>query len=392
MEIYFDEFQQSEVTGDPFTNEITLDCIPIIPDGRNYWLIRAKGGGFFDDFTKNNFIAIGYNKINATDIADVIFDNKFNTEAMKIKIESLYPDEKRTGLVAGYIRCMYETIKKGDIVIVPSKNSQHLEIGIVQDDTLYFESNTTPSVIDDGQNIEIYCDYKIRRRVNWVKRIGKQYLDLKFYKALFSHNAISDINAYSSIIDRMIFTVFIKHGELHYQYKVRTTNVIPLSLYSQLNDAIQKLATEFNGENYGFTCDHENCSVKIQVESPGHIEFISKIDNCVYDLQSDDTALDQQENSSTQTEESHYRETTVSLSDFIKNTSPIGPVILVSIIGIVLAGGKIKCKSVKIECKGIILAVAEFIQKIKATNSKGFNEFLNVNEKMQSKKKNKKEG
>ena len=38
---------------------LSLFNVPKIEE-RNYWLVRTDGGNYFEDFTRNNYIAIGW--------------------------------------------------------------------------------------------------------------------------------------------------------------------------------------------------------------------------------------------------------------------------------------------------------------------------------------------
>ena len=37
--------------------------LPIFNDDNRFWLIRAEGGKFFDDFVNNDYVGIKYNRI-----------------------------------------------------------------------------------------------------------------------------------------------------------------------------------------------------------------------------------------------------------------------------------------------------------------------------------------
>lgn len=42
--------------------------IPILPDNPNYWLIRTESGSFYSTFKNENYVSIGFDKINIDDI------------------------------------------------------------------------------------------------------------------------------------------------------------------------------------------------------------------------------------------------------------------------------------------------------------------------------------
>ena len=80
--------------------------VPVIPQGKNYWLIRTLSGDLYDAFTDRNFVAIGYNEISLEAIHTINRSN--NEDSVKIKniknlVSDTYPDEKRPGLIANQI-------------------------------------------------------------------------------------------------------------------------------------------------------------------------------------------------------------------------------------------------------------------------------------------------
>lgn len=125
--------------------EEILDLFNIteIDTNRNYWLVRTKSGKYFDEFYIDGFIGIGWNKI-----SDMTIINS-DQEAVKNIIKQGYPDENRPGLIANQIIRFVKEMKKGDIVLIPSKNSRYVAFGELVDDNIYLED------IDNAEELEI---------------------------------------------------------------------------------------------------------------------------------------------------------------------------------------------------------------------------------------------
>lgn len=54
--------------------------IPVIDNTKNYWMIRTKGGIYFNDFFLNDYVAIGWDEI-----VDLELMTELNREALTEK-------------------------------------------------------------------------------------------------------------------------------------------------------------------------------------------------------------------------------------------------------------------------------------------------------------------
>lgn len=161
--------------------------IPIIPENRRYWLVRTKGGDYYQDFVEGNFVAIGYNQISEQIITEALKQKDRCKEFLKVQVEKFYPDETRSGLVSGYIINMMQGIKCSDIIVIPDKDSCNITFGEVDNSPAYFESLENikqTEFLRKDSNI-ITCPYFLRRHIIWKKTISKESLDLHLLKAFF---------------------------------------------------------------------------------------------------------------------------------------------------------------------------------------------------------------
>ena len=95
--------------------------ISVFSEERNYWLLRTQGGTYFDEFYFNNYIGIEW---------DDIVDNTIKSmETMAQIVSQKYPEEKRATYVAGQIWKFIHDFKKGDIVLIPNKDSKIIAFG-----------------------------------------------------------------------------------------------------------------------------------------------------------------------------------------------------------------------------------------------------------------------
>ena len=235
--------------------------IKILPSNPNYWLIRTESGSFYDIFKKNNYVSIGFDKINIDDIENL--DDK----EIKEKISILYPDYKKPGLVLGQLKNFLYKIENGDIIIIPSKKSRSLCVG---------QAVSNPYQIkEEIKNKEIKDDiltYKKRIEIKWIAEIKRNAFDVYIYKLLTSHHGIVSANEYKSFINRMIFPIYYQNGNIHMCFYINKNDNISLNdtfnFYSIIKEAIDIYNATTNSSIKG------NISVKSTVNSPGVIEFL----------------------------------------------------------------------------------------------------------------------
>lgn len=251
--------------------EFELICklldIPIINHERKYWLVRTESGIYFDDFYFNNYIALGWDKIENIKVLESMPEKDRND-----RIVALYPDEKRPGAIYNQIYKFTYDMHAGDIVLIPSENSSEIAFGELVDDVIYPYIESPLDTIEETSRP--LCKYNRRRKVSWIKSVKRDSLDPYLYKLMCSHAAISDASPYSNYIDRTLKSVFIKDNLIHVIYDVTTTENIPaINMISFITSAVNTIDVFNNitGTNY----NKNEIDLKLNVQSPGPVEFIS---------------------------------------------------------------------------------------------------------------------
>lgn len=239
---------------------------------RNYWLVRTNSGKNFQDFHLGDFIAIGNEDLELYDEIDTEIIKKENLEELKKVVNGFDPDHKRPGIIVNHLDRFVNQMKKGDIILSPSENSSYIAFGEILDDEIY--------EISDKEFEELYednrCYFKKRRKVNWLKIVEKENLDLYLHKLLNSHYAVTDANTYSHYIDRSLYNFFIKDDQLHIVFEVRKRDHISaVEILNFINNVIKSIDV-FN-DLYEKNYDKNKVDMKINVQSPGPIEFSSSI-------------------------------------------------------------------------------------------------------------------
>ncbi len=212
-------FNQIEELGDIFN-------IPVASDSQQVWFIRTSGGDYYDDFRFNNFVAIGWDKIPAEwVIKKPLFspdsDNNGNEahqllseKDFKNRVSDLYPDEKRPGLVYGQLNTFYNVMHVGDWIVIPSKGTQDLTIGILGD--IIHEEFEDRKVIPDQEYA--ICGYIHKRSVSWQRELPASY-DIYLQKSLRAQQTISNITDISSLVFRHLYPVYVVNNEVRITFQ-----------------------------------------------------------------------------------------------------------------------------------------------------------------------------
>ncbi|MCX6232925.1 MAG: hypothetical protein NTZ33_15455 [Bacteroidetes bacterium] len=227
----------------------------------NYWFVRTDYGRLFEDFYQNNFIAIGWDYLTLYDIRNG------NIEAIKKKMADIEKVDLNTFSGKMKISLAYNKIqtfislKKDDIIVMPSRNSDRLAFGRVDDDAAYEDLSVK--------------EFIKRRKVEWYEIKSMEDLNPIFYKVKSNQHAISSINHYASHIDRVIGNLFKKGDNTHYVLKIDKTDDVNFDELQLLMDNIKILMQNIN-QDFGFNENTNEFYIKINLQSKGNLELIKK--------------------------------------------------------------------------------------------------------------------
>ncbi|MCD5076665.1 hypothetical protein [Enterococcus gallinarum] len=254
-------------------NEKQLNRIPVleIPKETKYWVVRANGGEYYQDFLENNFIAIGDDKITKKNLDEKKKQDGFHDldsiEILKVIYGEKYPDLKPQSHTL-YSKRLYNfmfEMKKGDIIIVPSKSSNFFLIGVIDSDM--FDG---VSVVDDSEDTEIKpCPFIKRRKVTWIKEIGRASLPQKMFWVLSAHQTIFNVTEFSREINSLL-SFIVKYGdEVTASCFVSTNEGVTIKDWHELTSVL----IETTGN------DSDEIDMKIDVQSPGDIAVSAAVDS-----------------------------------------------------------------------------------------------------------------
>lgn len=275
-------FSQIEELGDIFN-------IPVASDTQQVWFIRTSSGDYYDDFRFNNFVAIGWDKIptewiirrplfqNPDDFRKTAdsstIDNRWSLvplteKEFKNRVSDLYPEEKRPGLVYGQLNTFYNVMQAGDWIVIPSKSTQVLTIGILGD--ILQEEIKERKTIPDNEYAN--CGYTHKRSVVWQRELPASY-DIYLQKSLRAQQTISNITDISELVFRHLYPVYVVNNEVRVTFQKTTEGELSVVSNIDLISAVIKIADQI-ASLYKVEPFIKDSSMKTAVGSPGIIELI----------------------------------------------------------------------------------------------------------------------
>ncbi|SDK92833.1 hypothetical protein SAMN04487898_11346 [Pedobacter sp. ok626] len=224
----------------------------------DYWFFRTDGGNYFETFLDHDFIAIGWNNITLADIRDkTILEVKSKIERVEVMPEESRSIKHKVSDIYNKVS-RFDQFKKGDIIVIPSVNSQLLAFGEIIDEKAYQAKS--------GVN---GCQYEKRRLVKWLTPgIPLKDLDPTFDKMRRGWHTVINVNAFDYYIDSVIHSVYIKDGNSHFVLKVQQRDDINLKDLAEVLLGLQNLMDVVNQE-FQLGENISESTIKIYLQSPG---------------------------------------------------------------------------------------------------------------------------
>jgi len=248
-----------------FSIDKVVENIRVVDKQRNYWFIRTYGGTLYDDFFDRSFVGIGFNSIPMSLIKRATNKGDGNTEPLKTAIQTAY--ELKLGEVtkaANQLIDFHQNVKIGDMIIMPSENSEEFAFGLIEGDIYQSESKGTFKFRDGFEPFP-----EKRRKVKWLKTLNKSDLNGDFRNLIMSRSAITDANNYRDVIEGYLSSVYIREDKLYLTIQIEQEEDINAFAFSEFLSCLTYFYAEFckeNGEEY-----NEELFLKIKVQSKGKV-------------------------------------------------------------------------------------------------------------------------
>lgn len=241
-----------------------MHSIPVIPDSKNYWLIRTQGGRYYHEFRRKGYIGVNWDEITLDEVS------RLNSDELTLLVKQHYPDKPRPGTSASQLRTFKNVIKKGDTVVITGVASNRFSIGEILEDTCYSEE-VSEAAIEANPKL---CPYNKRRKVKWIKEVHKWDVEMPMFKLLqHAQHTITDANEYKDVIESMIHDFYIRGEYAQLSLKVKKESHIPALSFFALGKEILDLANEFMDYSVENFADLEEIETQINVNSPGKVKF-----------------------------------------------------------------------------------------------------------------------
>lgn len=261
-----------------------VNSIEEIPATKRYWLIRTQSGSLYESFRENNIVALEHDEVPLFELNELHKtlggESTQMINAIKIKVRIAHEvitklagsddtvSPRKIGLVASQIyKFMYE-LKKGDIVVIPSTNSDFISFGIVLENHI---GDFSPEEVR-----KIGSESILKRRVKWVKDIQRIAIDPYLHRMFNSQQALNDVGSYAQVIERSLKDFFILDNEAHLILNVLTESNIPAKDLFGLGSEILNLVDEFSSKHQ-LGISSNDLQVTINLNSPGKIDLKSGI-------------------------------------------------------------------------------------------------------------------
>lgn len=252
--------------------------IKLIDSSVNFWMIRTKKGFFYDEFTQEGFIALGWNAILEKDILDLnsLFNNK-ERKLKKLKLQEYlkkkYPKNKQVSQTLNKCIRFITEIKNGDVIMIPSAHNNEVSFAIAgdyyeEDECTYEKEIEAIDRIDSGEfyGVQVECPYKKRRKINILKTISGKTMNINLYKALASYHGLSSINDYSDFILSSMYTAYYWRDRINLVFNVEQEGEIKAidlsSFIYNTSSLINKLYSNIK------------VSTKVNLNSPGDVILV----------------------------------------------------------------------------------------------------------------------
>ena len=212
--------------------------IPSIKSDTNFWMVRAKRGFFFDEFVRNEFIAIGWNSITKDLISKSL--TRSQTDKLKASIKATYDESKPGTSLNKCIRFCYE-LKSGDIaVIVDNHRIAFAYIGEYYEEqsldlTVELEKEIHLQIEKSNPNTDAFiCPYIKRRKITLIKVLTADDTISPYLQSAIARNwhSLSDLNEYAELVLSGCFDTVLFRDKLTVTFRVNRKegiNVLDLS-------------------------------------------------------------------------------------------------------------------------------------------------------------------
>lgn len=247
--------------------------IPIIHNETKYWIIRSGVENvFYDDFSKDSCIAMGWDRINDIDRIKQTEDTRALKELVRVKYPELAENRSKASLtrkigdITMKIYRFINELKIGDIIVTPG--SEEVLIGKIVSE---------PYLVDAYQKnvsgAELMGALNKAREVEWIKRIKRVDLEPNLRLILGVYHGVAHINNEQVIteINRSIYNFYVEDNKGHSIFRITEEKEVDFEKYAYFIKSANELYKILKPND-----ELRKLTIKTNVQSPGPIELIGE--------------------------------------------------------------------------------------------------------------------
>lgn len=242
-----------------------------IPAETHYWFVRANSRAeYYEDFKTNNYISSDANGVPFLDLMKISTAIRASDDALKDAYKTVFnnhdikkyndnprnqqktkekqKEERTTELTkssrrASKIRHFVEDMAIGDIVIVPSLRANFFLLGIIISDVFDTDINHIGCIDDEGRQKYPTSDFDFKRRVFWIKEVGKSSFPDKLSWIKTAHQSLFDVTAEGAdVINPLLAPVYRYKGKVYTRIGVNTNEKVKAADWLKYQTVVIQLA------------------------------------------------------------------------------------------------------------------------------------------------------
>ncbi len=226
---------------------------------KNYWAIHmGKGSIFVDVAYQNGFIGVGWDELGKSLEEFQGLNRKEFFKEVNPAMKKAYPDKSQNqrGAYIGQLFRFASLMKIGDIVLMPKSDEGKIYIGTIDSDYFYLEKPTDS------------CNFKHRRKVNWIKAVNASDISQKLRYSTGAIMTVFSVSDHAQEIDTLIA------GGLE---KMETEDLEQFALESHLEDFLVENWNKTRlGKEYSVIKEGSELIGKQYVTKIGRIDILAK--------------------------------------------------------------------------------------------------------------------
>lgn len=240
----------------------------------NFWIVRAEGGKYFDDFLDDQYIGIRYNHVTINDINSISKDKDLvSVEDIKEIYRRAYSDsnildksQKQKLTVHSMQTFLFAfEMKIGDVVLVPSKDSKEFALGVINstpyDEKINYIEERIKNASPNGLNFKP-SNYIKRRHVHWISKLKKQELPSDISWVLSTHYAIINATSHKKQLMPLVSPIFKYDDKYYCRVFSEKGGELTLNDWSKITSEISEDIKN-------------NITMDAEIHSPGFLDFVS---------------------------------------------------------------------------------------------------------------------